>query len=658
MTPVVEPNRRQLKFNVLRHHYTLSIKCAFTMNLVALILISFALIYVSHCDNILVEFIKDYYKACNIHQIVIFACWEDAVDLSRNMMGLTSVVSYQSIKSVVDLSNILRVNYYRIGVVLDFDCPFSESVLNKFSSQLHFNESYQWLVLSKFTAIAVDYLGRLRLTVASELTLATRVNDEFKLYDIYNPSYRHGGKVQITNEGEWVPGGGLIRELSAYKYERRANLQRLTLNFSLTLANRPSPDLLTYLSSPTNRALDPMTRSQYPLALYLQDMYNFSMQLHQASTFGYLVNGSYNGIIGDIISGVIDMSITPFEFHVPRLKVLDYAVVTWYADTTFVFLHPKSSTLRNNFLKPFTNDLWLMILLVAVIYWLVLLLSLLLEQHQKSGIQDANLSAIETGLTTLAALSQQGLDVSPNFYSGRITFLSLFFWALLLYQFYSASIVSSLMTPPPRWIKSIKDLSESDVEVGAREHPYFHNFFEKMTDPDCIELYNRKMKSATKNPNNFLQVDRGFKKVQDGGYAFITESAVTYQILHDTFTEDEICALQEVRVGKPRWLAPILSKNSPFKKMIIYGLRKMVQSGLLNRVQKKWRASRPECPENYNSKPTPMSMKEFSPALILLCIGVVISILTLMLEYLYFYLETRLISIRTDGNGSAEHYDN
>ncbi|THK33137.1 ionotropic receptor 75a [Diachasma alloeum] len=630
------------------------------MKVFVAILIAFALIHACQSDNILAVFMRDYYKACDIHQIVIFACWENAAHLARNIMGLDTVVAYQSITNGVDLRNILLVNYYRVGVVLDFDCPFGESILDEFSTQLHFNESYHWLVLSKFTTIPVNYLGRLSLTIASELTFATRADDVFKLYEIYNPSYRHGGAVRIITKGEWIPGTGLIRvqySLSEYKYKRRADLQGLSLNFSLTLANRPLPDLLTYLSSPTNRELDPMTRSQYPLALYLQDMYNFSMKLHQATTFGYLVNGSYNGIIGDIISGFIDMSITPFEFHVPRLKVIDYAVVTWYADTTFVFLHPKSSTLRNNFLKPFTNDLWWMILLVAAIYWLLLLLSLLLEQHHQAGTRDASLSAIETGLTTLAALSQQGLGDSPNFYSGRITFLSLFFWALLLYQFYSASIVSSLMTPPPRWIKSIKDLSESDIEVGAREHPYFHNYFEKMTDPDCIELYDRKMKSPTKNRNGFLPVDRGFKKVQEGGYAFITESAVTYQILHDTFSEDEICALQEVRVGRPRWLAPILPKNSPFKKMIIYGLRKMVQSGLLNRLQKIWRASRPQCPESYNTKPTPMSMKEFSPALILLCIGVIISVVTLMMEYLYFYLETRLNSIRMIVEGSTEQYD-
>ncbi|XP_063982985.1 ionotropic receptor 75a-like isoform X1 [Diachasmimorpha longicaudata] len=627
------------------------------MKVLVLIFMSFALLHVCQSDNILTVFMRNYYQACNIHQIVIFACWENAADLSRDIMGFDTVVTYRSITNSVDLKNILRVNYYRVGVVLDFDCPLGESILDKFSNDLRFNESYHWLVLSKFTTIPVNYLKRLSLTIASELTFATRADDVFKLYEIYNPSYRHGGAVRIITKGEWIPGTGLILALSEYKYRRRADLQGLSLNFSLTLANRPLPDLLTYLSSPANRELDPMTRSQYPLALYLQDMYNFSMELHQATTFGYLINGSYNGIIGDIISGFIDMSITPFEFHVPRLKVIDYAVVTWYADTTFVFLHPKSSTLRNNFLKPFTNDLWWMILMVAAIYWIVLLLSLLLEQHHQSRTRITGLSAIETGLTTLAALAQQGLGDSPIFYSGRITFLSLFFWALLLYQFYSASIVSSLMTPPPRWIKTIKDLSDSDVEVGAREHPYFHNYFEKITDPDSVDLYNRKMKSPTKNPNGFLPVNQGFKRVQEGGYAFITESAVTYQILHDTFSEDEICALQEVRVGRPRWLSPILPKNSPFKKMIIYGLRKMVQSGLLNRLQKVWRATRPQCPESYNTKPTPMSMKEFSPALILLCIGVVISVMVLLMEYLYFYLESRFNSIRLNVEASRDHYD-
>lgn len=66
---------------------------------------------------------------------------------------------------------------------------------------------------------------------------------------------------------------------------------------------------------------------------------------------------------------------------------------------------------------------------------------------------------------------------TPRVYSGRIVYMSLFLWALLLYQFYSASIVGSLLSEKPRFIKSIKDLAESTLEVGIEDMPYNHDFF-------------------------------------------------------------------------------------------------------------------------------------------------------------------------------------
>ncbi|XP_063982332.1 ionotropic receptor 75a-like isoform X2 [Diachasmimorpha longicaudata] len=582
------------------------------MKTFALLYVSVTLIQLSRSDKILVDFIRDYYEASNIHQIVIFACWDYAVEVSRNIMGLDTVVTYQSTTDDINLTDILRVNYYHLGIVLDFDCPFSERIIDKFSDHLPFNESYHWLILSNLSPIPKDYLESLALTIASELTSAIRKGNQFQLYDIYNPSYRHGGSVNVVDKGQWTPNDGLQNKLSEYKYIRRADLQQLCLNFSVVLYYPPLPDLMTYLSTYMHIKMDTMTRAHYPVAMYLQDMYNFSIKIHQATTWGYLVNGSFNGLIGDIISGFIDMSLTPFEFHGIRMDFVEYAVETWYADVSFTFLHPKTSAL---------------------------------QQHYEATTQDTEMNVIDTGLTTVAALSQQGLSESPMFFSGRITFLSLFFWALLLYQFYSASIVSSLMTAPPRWIKTIKDISDSELEVASHFVQYYHNLFKTSTDPDVIELYNRKIKSR---PNRFLSVEEGFRKVQGGGYAYLTETTATYPLLSSTFSEDQICAVEEIRLRKPRSISLIMPKNSPFKKIMNYGLRKIVQSGIMHRLQKIWRGARPRCPENYNDRPTPMGMTEFSPAIFLLCIGLIIAMAILVMENLYFYFENRHRSLSID----------
>ncbi|XP_011296660.1 glutamate [NMDA] receptor subunit 1-like [Fopius arisanus] len=612
------------------------------MKATTLFVISVLFIRLCRSDRILIDFIRDYYEASNIHQIVIFACWDYAADITRNIMGLDTVISYRPTTFDIDLTDILRVNYYHLGVVLDFDCPLSDNVIEKFSNHLPFNESYHWLVLSHLSSIPMKYLEVLPLTIASELTSAIREKDEFQLYDIYNPSYRHGGSVVITDKGRWTPRNGLHDKLIQYKYTRRTDLQQTCLNFSVVLYDPPLPDFMTYLSTYMSIEKDTLTRAHYPVAMYLQDMYNFSMKIHQATSWGYPVNGSFDGIIGDIISGVIDMSLTPFVFHTGRMDFIEYIAETWKFEAKFTFLHPRISTLRNNFLKPFTDDLWWMILLVGAVYWTLLLLSLVLEHHYEGKHEDTEMTAIDTGLTTVAALSQQGLSDSPNFISGRITFLSLFFWALLLYQFYSASIVSSLMTPPPRWIKTIKALTDSHLDVGAQNISYYWNYFETATDPDVVELYNRKMKSRKEHPNAFLPLDRGFKQIQKGGYAFLCGTIATYPIVQAQFLEEQICGLEEIRIAKPLRLSLIVGKGSPFKKMIIYGVRKIIQSGIIYHLDSIWHVPRPECPKTYENKPTPMGIQEFSPALFLLAIGLGMSVMLLMMEYVHSYMENRL----------------
>lgn len=69
-----------------------------------------------------------------------------------------------------------------------------------------------------------------------------------------------------------------------------------------------------------------------------------------------------------------------------------------------------------------------------------------------------------------------GLSDGPRIYSGRIVFLSLFLWGLLLIQFYSASVVGSLLSESPRFINTLKNLSESSLEVGIEDMAYNYDY--------------------------------------------------------------------------------------------------------------------------------------------------------------------------------------
>lgn len=79
----------------------------------------------------------------------------------------------------------------------------------------------------------INILKKVHLAVNSEVTLALKKFENFILYDVYNPSYRHGGQLNVTHVGFWSYHEGLKVEFNQYKYNRRRDLNGLQINFSI-----------------------------------------------------------------------------------------------------------------------------------------------------------------------------------------------------------------------------------------------------------------------------------------------------------------------------------------------------------------------------------------------------------------------------------------
>lgn len=53
------------------------------------------------------------------------------------------------------------------------------------------------------------------------------------------------------------------------------------------------------------------------------------INLQHAKTWGYLVNGTWNGILADMQAGFVDISVCPFQFKEERMDVCEFTVVTY-----------------------------------------------------------------------------------------------------------------------------------------------------------------------------------------------------------------------------------------------------------------------------------------------------------------------------------------
>lgn len=61
--------------------------------------------------------------------------------------------------------------------------------------------------------------------------------------------------------------------------------------------------------------------------------------------------------------------------------------------------------------------------------------------------------------------------------SSKCAVFLLFVYSFLLFQFYSASIVGSLLLTPPKIIRTIPDITNSRLKVGIQDIVYNYEFF-------------------------------------------------------------------------------------------------------------------------------------------------------------------------------------
>lgn len=61
------------------------------------------------------------------------------------------------------------------------------------------------------------------------------------------------------------------------------------------------------------------------------------MNLTQGITWGYPVNGSFNGILGDMIKGIVDVAVSPYQFKIESMDVMEFTVQAWVARYVIYF---------------------------------------------------------------------------------------------------------------------------------------------------------------------------------------------------------------------------------------------------------------------------------------------------------------------------------
>ncbi|XP_058835189.1 uncharacterized protein LOC131692250 isoform X2 [Topomyia yanbarensis] len=247
-------------------------------------------------------------------------------------------------------------------------------------------------------------------------------------------------------------------------------------------------------------------------------------------------------------------------------------------------------------------------------------------------------------LLFLGGVCQQGLSEIPHLPSGKCTSLFILLFGYLMFQYYSASIVGSLIMDPPKNIKTLRNLIDSRLTLGIEDIPYSRDYFVRTTDQDSLELYRTRIsfydEKTHQNESHFLNATDGLKLVKAGGYAFHVAISAGYKIIRDSFSELEVCELTEIDMfpSSSQWMVAIVQKNSPYRDVITYGLRRLNEAGIMDHQRHVWQEPKPKCVRKIAPTDLIVGMDSVYSAFILLLAGSMMSAGLLLIEILHHRL--------------------
>jgi len=271
---------------------------------------------------------------------------------------------------------------------------------------------------------------------------------------------------------------------------------------------------------------------------------------------------------------------------------------------------------------------WALILLIMLVVPCLITLSMHFNHRDTR-----NVTFIRSFILTIGIFCQQGFVETFRKLSTRIVLYTSIIFALIIYQFYSSFIVSSLLTETPKTINNLRQLINSKLEVGIEDLTYNKDFFDKTNDEVALELFKKKVNS--KAGPNFFNVNEGLRKMQAGGFAFHVDTSYAYRMIKQQFSDQEICELHEMLLFPIRPLAAIVQKNSPYKELFTVELQRLIESGIVSFYNTKWQAVKPKCMKSI----TTVKAVGIEPTVwifMLLAAAIFVSAVTVIIEIIYW----------------------
>ncbi|CAH0701263.1 unnamed protein product [Spodoptera exigua] len=465
-----------------------------------------------------------------------------------------------------------------IVILADLNCPDIEEYFEMNSTRIFFRAPFRWILFGDSRAVNEDIvpeaIANVDVLIDSQVLVLRSIDDIYEMHFIYRISPTNTWNIEYY--GSW---DSKNRFQKSNRFLDTTSLRRLDINayeisICYVLTNNNS---INHLSDGLDDHVDTITKVNFPTTNHLLDFLNAKRKYIFADTWGYKVNGTWNGMTGYLVRGEVEIGGSPMFFTFERVSIVDYISSPTPTRSKFVFQQPKLSYENNLFLLPFNTTVWYCTIALVFIIYLVLLLVTKWEwkktkhsietREKDAGVLRANV--VDIIILIFGAACQQGSPSELKGSLGRIVMLVLFLALMFLYTSYSANIVALLQSSSSH-IKTLDDLLHSRIKFGVHDTVFNRYYFSTATEPVRKAIYEKKVAPPGTTPR-FMTMDEGVIQMRKGLFAFHMETGVGYKFVGKYFNEGEKCGLREIQylqVIDP-WLA--VRKDTPFREMFKIG---------------------------------------------------------------------------------------
>ncbi|RLU16946.1 ObirIr75f.1 [Ooceraea biroi] len=587
-------------------------------------------------DNILV---RDYFTHRGVSRVVGFACGnrENDVKFMKTLNDVFLIASIWNLDSVIgssahSLRMLLQNNYRNLGVYVDARCDnYNYTVIySEATKYFMYDEMHKWLILGRKLDDIVQSLNDDAFDVVTDVAIAVPSLTGYDLYDVYNPCKARGGSLNVTALGFWTEKSGVSIRLEQSKYQRRFDLHGMKLKVGILLSRKfYNLSMDDTILNQGLKAKYGRSRFLYTLLLYMADLFNFTMEIVELNPRKRQDNTA--PIFLAFQKQQIDISASPIVMNTERLSMGDIIGPVWPMRSCFLFRTISSAEMKaKQFLRPLDVKVWYVILCTIVIATSVLVI-LIRQEGIRSVTEGYDLSV----LLTIGVMSQQGSVFVPVHYAGRVAFLHILLFSVLIMNYYSASVVSDrLKNKAEKMNDSLITLANSNLKVAAESTPYIRSLLQSPEKE--MRYFNEKRWDRIPESKRYLPLAEGLNRVATGGLAYHTSVDAAYPYIDRHFYPRMICELTEVHLFRAV-LALWTKHKSPFTPLLRVGLAKMYDTGIRKRQLKRWSARKPYCPRNMLIA-EPLSIQEATPVFVFLTIATTLAIVICIMENLIYWI--------------------